>query len=259
VNYDCTYLSLGAGVQSSALAAMCATGYRDCPPVDVAIFADVGDEPQAVYAHLWRLVEWLDKHGMRVDVVSNGSVSGGRLDGFSIPAFTDGGGMLPRQCTIEHKIVPIHRHVRTLLGYQPRQWIRHTVRALHGISIEEIYRMKPARKKWLTIEYPLIDRNIARAQCAEIFRELTGLPPAPRSACVFCPYHSDAEWKRLKETDPEGWGRAVAHDDGLRNRIRKSGDRPLYVHRSRQPLREVEFKDEDQLYFNNECEGMCGV
>ena len=43
-------LSLGAGVQSSALALMAEEG--DAPMPDCAIFADVGAEPQEVYDYL---------------------------------------------------------------------------------------------------------------------------------------------------------------------------------------------------------------
>ena len=43
-------LSLGAGVQSSAMAVMSAKG--DLPPVDCAIFADTGYEPKGIYLYL---------------------------------------------------------------------------------------------------------------------------------------------------------------------------------------------------------------
>ena len=47
-------LSLGAGVQSTCMALMAARG--ELPPVDAAIFADTGAEPQRVYDHL----DWLE-------------------------------------------------------------------------------------------------------------------------------------------------------------------------------------------------------
>lgn len=50
-------LNLGAGVQSTALYLMGMRG--EAPPVDVAIFADTGEEPAAVYQHL----EWLKAQG----------------------------------------------------------------------------------------------------------------------------------------------------------------------------------------------------
>jgi len=50
-------LNLGAGVQSSTIYLMMVDG--DIPACDVAIFADTGEEPQAVYDHLG----WLKKQG----------------------------------------------------------------------------------------------------------------------------------------------------------------------------------------------------
>ncbi len=45
MDFDFTYLSLGAGVQSTAMLIMSALGLYGCPNADVAIFADTGDEP----------------------------------------------------------------------------------------------------------------------------------------------------------------------------------------------------------------------
>ena len=45
-------LSLGAGVQSTALYLMDLDGDLDDIKFDYAIFADPGDEPEAVYKHL---------------------------------------------------------------------------------------------------------------------------------------------------------------------------------------------------------------
>ena len=55
-DYDYTYLSLGAGVQSSALLVLSCTDDR-VPKPDVAIFADTGDEPAWVYDYLKVLTE----------------------------------------------------------------------------------------------------------------------------------------------------------------------------------------------------------
>src|SRR5690606_3623733 len=52
--YDLRVLSLGAGVQSTALALMAAHGEFEHAP-DCAIFADTGWEPRDVYEHLDRL------------------------------------------------------------------------------------------------------------------------------------------------------------------------------------------------------------
>lgn len=44
--YDLTYLSFGAGVQSTALLAMCVQGEPGFPRPDVAIYADTQSELQ---------------------------------------------------------------------------------------------------------------------------------------------------------------------------------------------------------------------
>ena len=48
MNFDYIYLSLGAGVQSSAILYLAETD-PEIPTPDVAIFADAGDEPAWVY------------------------------------------------------------------------------------------------------------------------------------------------------------------------------------------------------------------
>ena len=77
-----------------------------------------------------------------------------------------------------------------------------------------------------------------------------GYPKPPRSACVFCPYRSDAEWRDLAPAD---FAEAVRVDASLR----EHGE---FIHRSEKPLDEVDFTASTQVdFFGNECEGMCGV
>jgi hypothetical protein len=85
-------LSLGAGVQSTALALMAAYGEIG-PMPDCAIFADAGWEPKAVYEHL----AWLRSSNVLpfpVHIVSAGDLRAGIVTGArgerwaSIPAFT---------------------------------------------------------------------------------------------------------------------------------------------------------------------------
>lgn len=83
-----------------------------------------------------------------------------------------------------------------------------------------------------------------------------------KSACVWCPYHSDVEWRRIRDTDPDGWSRALTLDDLIRGGVRGTTDR-LYLHRSRQPLRDVDLstaEERGQLsLWDEECEGLCGT
>ena len=102
-------LSCGAGVQSSALILLAARG--EIPRFDVAVFADTGWEPAAVYAQLDRLTGIAAKAGMPVVRVSAGNLRADALDPghrfASMPLFTLGPngerGMARRQCTSEYK------------------------------------------------------------------------------------------------------------------------------------------------------------
>lgn len=115
-------LSLGAGVQSTALLLLAAEGR--IPRFDAAIFADTQWEPAEVYSHLRRLeTEVADPAKIPIQRVSYGNI---KLDSVSndyttvLPLFitnpSGGAGMLSRQCTQNYKLVPIYRAVRQMLG-----------------------------------------------------------------------------------------------------------------------------------------------
>ena len=72
-DFDLTYLSLGAGVQSTALYILSTRGERGVPKTDVAVFADTGDEPDHVYRQLDALEDWGKANGgARIQRVSIG-------------------------------------------------------------------------------------------------------------------------------------------------------------------------------------------
>jgi hypothetical protein len=262
-------ISLGAGVQSSTMALMAAKGEIGPMPV-CAIFSDTKCEPMEVYHWL----DWLEKQlpfpvyrvtekrGLLHSLVK--SLKGGRFA--SVPFYTEsvnGGGKLRRQCTKEFKIVPITRMVREIVGLKkgkpgPRK--RVLVIESIGISLDEVSRMKPSRVKWIRHQWPLIDLRMTRNDCLQ-WMEKNGYPLPPRSACTFCPYHSDAEWRRLKN-DPYSWRQITAVDKLIRGGVRGTKE-ALYLHPSMKPITEVDFSTEEERgqtnMFNNECEGMCGV
>ncbi|ONH62359.1 hypothetical protein CcI49_02980 [Frankia sp. CcI49] len=82
-------LSLGAGVQSTTLALLAAEGVL--PKPDVAIFADTGWEPEAVYLHLARLEKVMASAGIPLLRVSHGNLRDDVLDPHvfaTLPAYT---------------------------------------------------------------------------------------------------------------------------------------------------------------------------
>jgi hypothetical protein len=190
------------------------------------------------------------------------SVAGGRFAG--APFFTGRtSGPLRRQCTREFKIQPIVRKARELAGLKPRQGPRKRVLVTQwiGLSVDELYRVKPSRTPWVEHRWPLIDLRMTRHDCLA-WMARKGYPQPPRSACVYCPYKSNDEWRHLRDTDSAGWQEAIRMDALVRSGVRGTHD-PLYVHRSLVPLPQVDLstaEDHGQVdAFNNECEGMCGV
>jgi len=266
---DLTYISLGAGTQSSALLVCSQLGLHGVPRADVAIFADTGDEPQYIYDYLDLLEEWSDIPILRV---SSGCISREQLKKDSvrrtfIPAFTapetDDGrpGMLMRKCTSEFKIRPIEQGVRWLMGYKFREHVKKHAVSMIGITVDEIHRMRPSLTNWVVNTYPLIDANLSRDMCIQIIAEYTDLPEPRKSACIFCPYKSDRNWKAMADDEPAEFALAAAYDIAIRNATHAGIHRKVYLHRSCEPLGEIDWDHyTSQLeLWGEECSGICGV
>ena len=112
-------LSLGAGVQSTTVALLAMHG--EVPAPDVAIFADTGWEPEAVYDHL----DWLEDQPLpftvnRVQTANIRESITQRNHFTGVPwhiVLPDGRpGMGRRACTNEFKLKPIAREVRRVLA-----------------------------------------------------------------------------------------------------------------------------------------------
>lgn len=264
-------LSLGAGVQSSTLALMAAAGAFERPAC--AVFADTGWEPAAVYTWL----DWLETQlpfpvyrvsagDLRREQI-NARMRGTKAQGerFSaLPYFTldDRGnkGMVKRQCTNQYKIKPITRKIRELLGLKPRQHYPARLACEHwyGISLDEIQRCKSDTEAWETHRYPLIELRMTRQDCLRWMTE-HNYPRPPRSACLGCPFHSDAEWREIKQR-PEEWADVVEFDNAIRRAGGVRGD--TFLHAQRVPLDQVDLRTEadyGQLSMLDECAGVCGV
>jgi hypothetical protein len=251
-------LSLGAGVQSTTLLMLAAEGRL--PGLDGAIFSDTGWEPAAVYEHLDRLDrEIAQPAGIPIYRVSAGNIRNDALDPehrfASMPLFVknpDGGdGMTRRQCTSEYKLKPIKAQVRRLLGYPhpvpvPRgvyveQWV--------GISRDEFGRAKDSGIQYLRSIWPLLyldgsadgREGWTRDDCLRYLRT-NGWASTPKSACIGCPFHGNAQWRKLRDDQPDEWADAVDFDRAIRadNARGNANGKPLlgeaYLHRSRLPL-----------------------
>ncbi len=256
-------ISLGAGVQSSRLALGAAHG--ELPPIDFAVFADTQNESREVYDWLRWLERRLPFPIYRVtrgnlaedSLIVRESKTGTKYLKPMIPAYIDRDGkkgIAMRHCTADYKITMIMREIRK------RRQGREVIQYL-GISWDEAHRMKPAPYTWIHNHYPLVERQETRGHCLE-WMERNNYPRPPRSACVYCPYHSDEEWKRLKVEQPAEFGYAVAYEKALQRSYAQlpTMDGVPYLHSSRKPLETVEFTDDRQAdMFGNECAAVCGV
>lgn len=271
-------ISLGAGVQSSTMALMAAAG-EITPMPSCAIFADTQDEPASVYKWL----DWLEtKLPFPVHRVTAGSLSkkslimrttkdGRKFTTTNIPFFTrnaDGsvGKIRLRGCTRDFKLLPIFRKCRELAKVKRGEKSVRVVQWI-GISLDEVQRMKTSRHPWLGVRWPLIECEMSRHDCLR-WMESYGYPKPPRSACVYCPYHNNAEWRRLKTEEPEEFDRAVQFETATQQAkasTKHSFRSVPFLHRSAVPLRLVDFSTDEErgqgimAGFGGECEEMCGV
>jgi len=271
-------LSLGAGVQSSVLALLSASGDERFPRLDAAIFADTQWEPKAVYEHLGWLEQQLPYPVVRVTkgdlkkaVETN--TTGYGDDYCDIPNFfrhADGTvSMSNRRCTTHYKIRPIRRAVRSLMAeLGAKRCVQHM-----GISLDEALRMRTSDVKYIDNSYPLIDAMMTRSDCLEWFSEHYPGRHLPRSACLGCPYHSNKEWLRLADESPEELEETDRVDAAMRESYRRQTGRddPFvpYLHSSGRPLGEaiaalkaqgtLALEDSNGDMWEAECQGMCGV
>ena len=265
------FISLGAGVQSSTMALMAAHGELE-PMPEAAIFADTQAEPASVY----RWLDWLEKElPFPVHRVTAGplreralklhtSAKGRVFYDIEIPLYTqspgkESGQIRRRECSREYKLKPIERTVRRLAEVRPREKSPRAIVWL-GISTDEFQRMKESSRPFIRNRWPLIELRMSRASCLA-WMEAKGYPEPPRSACVFCPFRSNAEWRHLAKTDPEGF--ADAKDFDIELREKRPGDTEAFLHRSMMPLGEVDIRNDvdkgQLLLWQDECTGLCGV
>ncbi|MFD1130630.1 hypothetical protein ACFQ3J_21025 [Paenibacillus provencensis] len=170
--------------------------------------------------------------------------------GESIP-----GGMMPRQCTVDFKIVPVQQEARQMvlrsLGLGGRQKMPDHIGFVIdiGFSYDEIRRINTYQSyqfKYMRLAYPLVEEHITTEESIR-FLEENGFPMR-RSRCYLCPFHCSSEreigmdWEEIIETEPFSFLKACYFDNKLRE-VQSSGKKIMrgipYLHYSRRPLTEV--------------------
>lgn len=272
-------ISLGAGVQSSTMALMAAHGEITPRPI-AAVFSDTQAEPASVMRWLATLEVMINAAPFPFPIyrVTRGSLTDGSLKVHDrkrregtrvqsiIPAFvkkSDGIGILGRSCTADYKVAVLMKKARELAKIKRgqktvgvMQWI--------GISLDEAHRMKPSRDAWAACRWPLIEAGMKRHDCLR-WMKAHGYPMPPRSACVYCPFHSDAEWRRLKNEEPEEFAKAVQFEKDLQAAHLHDDSRKgvPFLHSKTIPLGDIDFSSDIERgqgeLFGNDCTGLCGV
>lgn len=174
-------------------------------------------------------------------------------------------GMIPnRGCTYDFKIMPIRKKQREI-GEIKRGQKTVGVITWIGISLDEASRMKDSRDVWCENRWPLIEMRMTRNDCLQ-WMQSHGYPEPPRSSCVYCPFHSNTEWRRLKDQEPREFKKAVNFEKAIQKMKGSDGnfDSVPFLHASRLPLDQVDFstiaeRNGQINLFENECEGVCGV
>lgn len=267
-NADLKVISLGMGVQSTAVYLMSSMGEK-LPRADYAIFSDPQAEHYKTYDMLKWLLKWKEEnngipiiinrdYNLLEDVLNNVNTKG--RNWVTIPSFGERDGMNMRQCTADYKIKPVHETMRKLHKLKPRQRMKPTELWL-GISTDEIERLKESRQHNVKFFYPLIYHAMSRIDCINFFKE-NNFPVPVKSSCVFCPFHSNSFWAELQKENGDAWKTSVKVDRAIRKATHpRTGEKEVfYLHPSKQPLEEIDFDDKQLPLFEGfDCEGFCGL
>lgn len=209
--------SSGGGKQSTAMLVLIATGHLPNAPMVMSNVGDRAERPAVLtyfaevarpYAadHGIELVmrRWVDRTGRERDLYDDVMAATRTID---IPVRLASGAFGNRKCTERYKIDVVARDARARGATAEHPWA-----VAIGISTDEIQRAKVGIDKhhpWVTRVNPLLDLGLSRADCERVVAD-AGLPPAPKSACYFCPFQTTEQWRRLRSSEPEQWAQAVA-------------------------------------------------
>ena len=292
-------LNLGAGIQSTTVLLMIKHGIL--PKVDYAIFADTGWEPKAVYEHL----KWLENElngiikiakvtagDLRKDIIT--AINNKTTDRVSMPMFLlnedKSQGLASRHCTKNYKILPITKFIRTnIFKLKPYQHFPKDIkiRQWFGISSDEMRRVRISKDFWSENIYPLINlpdkfltRSFSRQDCIEWLNNNYPNRNIPRSACIACPFHTNKEWRSMKNNNKEEFKDAVEFEKFVQENDYGYHAKP-FLHRKLITLDKINFdkmheeeiqkaitpadilkqidKEMKENTWVNECEGTCGV
>lgn len=106
---------------------------------------------------------------------------------------------------------------------------------------EEFHRAKDSGVRYAVNTFPLLELGLTRAD-TQSYLDRHGFAAVSKSACIGCPYTSNAGWRNLRDNHPQQWAQAVEFDRAIRSgsaRANANGQPLLgqaFLHPSLQPL-----------------------
>lgn len=260
--------SSGGGVQSIAGLVLSAQGAIDFP---LHIFANVGDDSERKetldYVHNVAM-PYAEKHGIEFvelhfrfkskKLISELGTDTETLyqrmmrtrKSIPIPIRRSGGFPMGRVCTIDFKVRVVADYIKDIIGESTAKAV-----CAIGFTIDEWVRLRKKNSSgfdFYTLEYPLYDLGLSRADCINIISD-AGLPIPPKSSCWFCPHTKHLEWCKIANDNPELFKKACDLEKFL---SQKAGEQ-LFLHKYLVPLDQAV----RQMYFDidqiEECTGFC--
>lgn len=290
-------LSFGGGTQSSHLLE---AHFRGEIEYDYIVFSDTGAEPQFIHDQ----VAWWQRRQIEVGnttpfiITHHNSMHRGLEEMLMRYIFTDyqrfqmplyfnkvdaetgeitKGGLMPRQCTGDFKIIPaqqaIRNRIKQELGLRTRQPMPKDIAIIMdiGFSYDEINRVGgyvSHQSKYIYLAYPLIEQGQTTQDSIDFL--IDNQFPCRRSRCYFCPFNCSGDrardigmdWQEIIDHEPVSFLKACFFDAELRA-IQATGRKNMqsipYFHFSRRPLTEVykeeyealraEFKGDIEVWF----------
>lgn len=273
-------LSFGGGTQSAHLLEQHLRGEIH---YDYIIFSDTGAEPQFIHDQVkwWRFRQQAVGNTTPFIITHHNSMERGLEEmlmrwiltdyqRFQMPVYCSTldkqtgevkpAGMMPRQCTVDFKIIPVKQAARRAVMERHRLEYRQKMPDNIGFiidigfSYDEIRRINTDQSpqfKYMRLAYPLVEENLTTEDSIRFLVENDF--PTRRSRCYLCPFNCDAardigmDWEEIIESEPLSFLKACWFDDQIRS-VQRSGTKIMhsipYLHYSRRPLREV---------YPNEC------
>jgi len=225
-------------------------------PVDVALFANVGDdseEPATLTYVREVMIPWAAERDFPVHILDRVKRDGtvetlwGRLmkegsRSVPIPIRMSNGAPGRRACTADFKIAVVAKWLKANGASKDDP-----ATVAIGISTDEFQRIGNKRcAPHETVTYPLIDLMMNRQDCMNTTAR-AGLPVPGKSSCFFCPFHRPSVWAEQRRDHPELFWKSVELERTLNERRDMLGKDHMWMTRFNKPLDEAIGEAQTQL------------